>query len=139
MSKKLSVFARLMILVMCLALVFCGCKKSEDAPGADDAKDKANSAVGDAFDKTLGGLLGGGNGVIDDVLACGKVTVSVGSQFENVLYIDSNAGTFADMLKINADGQNVTVNLYSNNGEIAVQVPSVLGDQAYGLNVNTLI
>lgn len=139
MSKKLSVFARLMILVMCLALVFCGCKKSEDAPGADDAKDKANSAVGDAFDKTLGGLLGGGNGVIDDVLACGKVTVSVGSQFENVLYIDSNAGTFADMLKINADGQNVTVNLYGNNGEIAVQVPSVLGDQAYGLNLNTLM
>lgn len=139
MSKKLSVFARLMILVMCLALVFCGCKKSEDGTGADDAKDKANSAVGDALDKTLGGLLGGGSGVIDEVLACGKITVSVGNQIENVLYIDSNAGTFADMLKVNADGQNVTVNLYGNNGEIAVQVPGILGDQAYGLNLNTLM
>ena len=48
MSKKLSVFARLMILVMCLALVFCGCKKSEDAPGADDAKDKNDTADCDA-------------------------------------------------------------------------------------------
>lgn len=138
MSKKLSVFARLMILVMCLALVFCGCKKSEEGP-ATNPKDEANSAVGDALDKTLGGLLGGGSSVVEDVLACGKITVSVGSMGENILYIDSNAGTFADILKINADGQEVTVNLYGNNGEIAVQVPSVLGDVAYGLNLNTLM
>lgn len=140
MSKKLSIFARLMILVMCLALVFCGCKKSEETPAADP-KDEANSEVGGAIDKTLGGLLGGDGSldVIGDALTCGKITISVGDMAENVLYINSNAGTFADILKVNAQGQEIVVNLYGDNGEIAVKVPAVLGDTAYGLNLNTLM
>lgn len=141
MSKKLSVFARLLILVMCLALVFCGCKKADDSDSnSNNNGGSGNSAAGEAIDKTFDDVLGGDVGeVIGDALACGKITITVGDMVENVLYINSDAGKFADELYLNIDGQEIKASLFGDNGELALSIPALLGDTAYGINLNTLV
>ena len=144
MNKKRSFLAILLIFVMCFALVLSGCNQAGDEGKSDDDKskdkDSTNNQVVDSVDKTLGALLGQDNvsDVIEKIFEGGKVTVEIDGVLQNVLYMDAEGGRFADFLKIQSQGQSMDLNLYLDGGELAVEFPMLLGDQAYGVNFGTL-
>ena len=142
MSKK---FARLVILVLCLALVFCGCAKSEEeaTPSANENPSTAGTSspsepTTDGEDEPTDGNDNLNPSIPGEPSACSKITIKVGNDFNNILYIDEINGVFADELKINADGQLIEATIYGNNGQFALSLPAYLGDTVYGLDLNTL-
>lgn len=145
MNKKRSFLAILLVIVMCFALVLTGCNqagnqgKSDNDKSSKDKETTSNQVV-DSIDKTLGALLGKDNvsDVIEQAFEGGKVTVEIDGMLENVLYMDAEGGRFADVLKIENQGQTIDLNLYLDGGELAVEFPMLLGEQAYGINFGTL-
>lgn len=146
MNKKRSFLAILLIFVMCFALVLSGCNQAGSEGSSDDDDDKSkdkgttNNQVVDSIDKTLGALLGKDNvsDVVEKVFEGSKVTVEIDGLLQNVLYMDAEGGRFADFLKIQSQGQSMDLSLYLDGGELAVEFPMLLGEQAYGLNFSTL-
>lgn len=146
MNKKRSFLAILLVFVMCFALVLSGCnrasesgKPDEDKPGKENST--TSSPVIDSIDKTLGALLGQDSvtDVIGQAFEGGKVTVEIDGVLQNVLYMDAKGGYFADVLKIQNQGQTIDLSLYLDGGELAVTFPVLLGDQAYGIDFSTLV
>lgn len=144
MNKKRSFLAMLLIFVMCFALVFSGCNQAGDSDKPDDdtkSKDKTTSnQIADSLDKTLGALFGKNPAadVIEQAFKGGKVTVEIDGVFQNVLYMDAQAGCFADVLKVGDQEQMIDLSLYLEGSELAVASPILLGNQAYGIDFSTL-
>ena len=140
---KKSIFAKILILVLCLSLVLCGCGK--DTPANDDDPTKAptsgqstdptkgpNSDPSDPStpgDDPLSGLLGN--------MEYSKVTLTVGDMLTNVMYVDAANLKFVDQLKLNIEGTEVNAQLYLNQHELVVALPDFVSD-AYGINFDTL-
>lgn len=146
MSKKLSFFARLLVIVMCLALVLAGCNSAGNTGTEGDkggaSKPKTPQAqLSQSADKTIGAIMGGDSAlnVLSDALDRGKITISVMGMVENVLYIDSDNGYFADFLSANIDGVELEASAYLKDSAIALAIPALLGDETYGVNLDTLV
>lgn len=142
--NKRSLFAKLLIMLLCFALLFSGCKKSDDG-GKDEGGEPTTPKAADqqlsySADKTLGALLSNGmaSSVFQNAEKMGKVTVEYRDVFTNELYIDSANKYIADFLEVNADGEEVKGEVYYQNGALAVLIPELLGDDALGLDFNTL-
>lgn len=156
---KRSVFAKILIMVLCLSLVLCACGKDDsgkendptDAPTSaptdptsgnpDGPEDPGNS--GDSS-SGLSGILGnifGDDVTSEDLLAaleCGKVTVTVGDMLTNVMYVDVANLKFVDELNLNVEGTEFNAQLYLNQHDLVVALPQVLPD-TYGVSFDTLL
>ena len=145
---KKSLFARILILILCLSLVLCGCNKASEGGGDADSEggggsgksQSAGEKVVGAFGDTLSAIFadGASTDVIEDALKTGKITITVGDEIENVLYINSEKELLADELKMNMDGVELNAELYLNEEALIVALPDIL-DDAYGVNLNTLM
>lgn len=164
---KRSMFAKLLIMILCLALVLCGCSDSagnddvdgekkgsskvevnndEDDPDNNEDEGPAqNVAVTPeekaevALSKTLGAIFSADADVdvLEDALECGKITISVGDYVDNVLYIDSNDFQIADELSLNIEGFQLDAELYFNEEDLVLAMPGVV-DGAYGIHFDSL-
>lgn len=144
---KKSLFARILILILCLSLVLCGCNKASEGGDADSegggGSGKSQSAgekVVGAFGDTLSAIFadGASTDVLEKALKTGKITITVGDEIENVLYINSEKELLADELKMNMDGMELNAELYLNEEALIVALPDIV-DGAYGVNFNTLM
>lgn len=143
MSKRLSVFARLLAVIMCLALVLAGCNAAnlDSNGGAGNSEPKTPEAqLAYSIDKTVGAIMGADStlNVLDKVLNKGKITVSAMGMVENVLYIDSGNSYLADFLTANMYGEELDLSVYLKDSAIALALPAVLGEGTYGVNLDTL-
>lgn len=156
---KKSIFAKILILVMCLSLLLCACGK-DDSGSKNDPTDAPTSAPTNPADPTdgpedpenpgdddasgLSGILGtifGDDVTQDDLLAaleCGKVTITVGDMITNVMYVDVANLKFVDELTMNVEGTEVNAQLYVNQNDLVVALPEMLPD-AYGISFDTLM
>lgn len=146
MSKKLSFFARLLVIIMCLALVLTGCNSAgntgtEGDKGGDSKPKTPQAQLSQSADKTIGAIMGGDSAlnVLSDALDKGKITINVMGMVENVLYIDSDNGYFADFLSADIDGVELEASAYLKDSAIALAIPALLGDETYGVNLDTLV
>jgi hypothetical protein len=141
MKKRL--MALFMVLVLCMTMVLTGCK--DDAKTNDDDKgaDKKTEVTLDgAIEKTVNAMLGAENDSVpflENALSEGKITIALGDQLENVLYLDSSKKAFANTLSLSAEGQKVNLGIYGKDKEIAIAAPELLGDTVYGINLSTLL
>lgn len=142
---KKTMFARILIVLMCLALVLCGCSKSgndaTDGGSNGSGKPKSpNKQMSNAFSDTLGAIFadGANTEVLEKALKTGKITITVGDMLENVLYISSEKMALADEMKLNVEGMEVDAELYINENDLVVALPGIL-DGAYGVSFDTLL
>lgn len=137
-------FAKILIVMLCLSLVLCGCNKSEgENGGKSDSASLPNTPeeIADtSYGRTLSAIFGGdGNwGLLGKNMDCSKVTVSVGDYVDNVMYIDTNRMQIADELNVNFDGVEVEAGIYLNENELVLTLPGLV-DGAYGVNLDTLV
>ncbi len=143
---KKSLFAKLLILVLCLSLVLCGC--SDAAKPNDNNGDVNNTTpvtpeqiADQALDKTLSAIFGaeGDANQFGEDLDCGKLTISVGEYINNELYFDTNKMNMANELKVNiAEGMSLEAGVYLDNGNFVMTVPALI-EGAYGVNLPTIL
>lgn len=142
MSKKYSFLAKLLVMILCLALVFSGCGGASDDSGSEDeTKPKTPEAqLSYSADKTFGSIFNTDPVValFEDAMTKGKITIEAMGVLENVLYIDSANGYFADLLNADIEGEEIELSLYLDDTALAVVFPMLLGDEAYGVDLDTL-
>lgn len=161
MRKKHSLLAKLLILVLCFALVLAGCNgtKDTDAGKADDKEQSSNQTgtengpdpqdekpktpeaqLTSSAGKTFAAMLNAGDSanVMDDVFTKGKITIEALGMLENVLYIDSANTYLADELVIDLGGQKMEASVFADGSALAVVLPTILGEDAYGVDLTTL-
>lgn len=151
---KKSIFAKLLIMILCLSLVLCGCagtsgNNDSDGDGnktsnqGDTNKNNKGDTVEDKAMASLGNTLSAIFGVdadysgMEDALESGKITLTVGDYVENVLYINTKDFAVADQLELNIEGVELGAELYVNENELVLSVPGIL-DDAYGVSFDTL-
>ncbi len=160
MSMKKSFLAKLLIVILCLSLVLCGCsgaadnkddgknddktsnqgdgnKNDDDKGNKEEAtpEEKAEAAIGNTLSAIFSSDVD--LGILEDAMECGKVTISMGDYIENVLYINTNDFNVADQLSLNIEGAELGAELYVNDEDLVIAVPGIL-DGAYGISFDTL-
>lgn len=142
---KKTLFAKILILIMCMALLLCGCNKAgnDSADGGSGGSGKPKSPAKQtvsAFGNTMSAIFAGGAStqVLEDALKTGKITVTVGDKVENVLYINSEKMQIADELKLDIEGVEVEAEIYLNENDLVVALPEIL-DDAYGVDLKNLM
>lgn len=143
---KKSIFTKLLIVMLCLSLVLCGCASSantdpDDANKGDNKPDvetvTPEQIAEDAFAKTLSAIFGD-MGILETDPEYAKVTLSVGEYIDNVLYVDAKDTLCVDELSLNIDGVKLDLNVYGSTEELVLTMPGVL-DDAYGVSFDTLL
>ena len=144
---KKSLFARLLIVILCLSLVLCGCKKSDgESKGEKGGENNAASLpdtpeeiAATSLGRTLSAIFGGEGdlGILNGEPDCCKLTVSVAEYVENVMYIDANKLNIVDELSLNMDGVEIDAAIYLDKTDLVVALPGLV-DGAYGVNLKTL-
>lgn len=142
---KKSLFAKLLILVLCLSMVLCGCSNVADPGDNNNVNNQAPATpeeIADkALDKTLSAIFNA-NGTVGQLgknLDCGKMTISVGEYLNNELYFDTNKMNMANELKLNiAEGMEIEAGIYLDNGNFVMTVPALI-EGAYGVNLPTIL
>ncbi|MBQ9762088.1 MAG: hypothetical protein IJV82_03320 [Oscillospiraceae bacterium] len=133
--KKHTIFAKLLIAMLCFAMLFSGCKGKDNGGGGNENPTNPESVLGDSLDKTFGD---GPVSVLEEALKCGKITISYRDDFENILYLDSENGDLVDELKAVIQGVDLNLSIFGNENRIAVSLPDILDDKAYGIDFSTL-
>ncbi len=142
--NKRSAFAKLIIMILCIAMLFCACDSTGKNKGEENKEDPKpatpSEQVAVSIDKTFSAIFGKGDlfDVLEDSMKTGKITIDAMGMVENVLYIDSAKGYFADELAIDIDGEKLDASIYFNAKELAVLIPMLLGDEAYGIDLENL-
>lgn len=133
MSKKRAFLALMMAAVLCLGLLLTGCGKQEPEKAPADQ-------LSYSLDKTVTAIAGRmpDVGAIGDSLKKGKVSIDALGVLENVMYIDSEAGFFADYLHFGQGENGIDLSLFMKDQALAVNFPMIFGDQAYGVDLSTL-
>ena len=143
---KKSIFAKLLIVVLCLSLVLCGCASSGNTDVDDGGKGENKPNVEtvtpeqiaeEALAKTMSAIFGD-MGFVESDSDYGKITLSVGEYVNNVMYIDGKDMQVADELSLNIDGMQMELGIYANDEELVLTMPDVL-DDAYGISYETLL
>lgn len=133
MDKRRSFLALMMVAVLCFSLLLTGCGKDKLEKGPDDqlsySMDKTATAIAGRFPDV---------GAIGDSLKKGKVSIDALGVLENVMYIDSEAGFFADYLHFGQGESGIDLSLFMKDQALALNFPLVFGDQAYGVDLTTL-
>lgn len=138
MKKRL--LALFMVLVLCMTMVLTGCKDNNKTGDSTTPKDTEVTLNG-SIEKTFNAMLSADAGpaaVMENALNKGKVTIALGEQLKNVLYLDSSSKAFANNLSFNEGGQSVNIGIYGKDKEFAIAAPELLGDTVYGINLETL-
>ena len=157
--KKHSVLFTLLIMLMCVSLVFTGCKQAGgDGEKGDNTSTSATGTTGgennngpefedpndqvvDAIDKTMSALMDadGISSILADAINGGKITIEAAGMIENVLYVNAADGNLVDILTMDMGGENIEFGAYLQDGKLAVSAPLLFGDEAYGVDFNTLM
>lgn len=138
MKKRL--LALFMVLVLCMTMVLTGCKDNNKTGDSTTPKDTEVTLNG-SIEKTFNAMLSADAGpaaVMENALNKGKVTIALGEQLKNVLYLDSSSKAFANNLSFNEGDQSVNIGIYGKDKEFAIAAPELLGDTVYGINLETL-
>ena len=138
MKKRL--LALFMVLVLCMTMVLTGCKdkdKTDDSTTPKDTEVTLNGSIEKTFNAMLSADAGSA-AVMENALNKGKITIALGEQLKNVLYLDSSGKAFANNLSFNEGGQSVNIGIYRKDKEFAIAAPELLGDTVYGINLETL-
>lgn len=138
MKKRL--LALFMVLVLCMTMVLTGCKdkdKTDDSTTPKDTEVTLNGSIEKTFNAMLSADAGSA-AIMENALNKGKITIALGEQLENVLYLDSSSKAFANNLSFNEGGQSVNIGIYGKDKEFAIAAPELLGDTVYGINLETL-
>lgn len=134
MSKDRSFLAVMMAVVLCFSLLLTGCSKEEKLEKAP--ADQLTYSV----DKTVTAIAGRLPDVsaIGDSLQKGKVSIDALGMLESVMYIDSEADFFAEYLHFGQGEDGIDLSVFVKDQALAVNFPMIFGDQAYGVDLNTL-
>lgn len=155
--KKNSVLVMLLIVLMCVSLVITGCQKAGDdgdkgttaASGETGGEmgpenggntfEDPNDQVANAIGKTMAALIDTDaiGSLLAEVVNGGKITVEAADMIENVLYMDVLGNRYADILTINVR-EEIEVGVYLDENQLVVSAPALLGDEAYGIDFDTL-
>lgn len=138
MKKRL--LALFMVLVLCMTMVLTGCKDGEKPDDSAAPKDTEITLNG-SIEKTFSAMLGEGDdsvALMESALNKGKITIALGEQLKNVLYLDSPNKAFANTLSLAEGDQSVNIGIYGKGKEFAIAAPELLGDTVYGVNLATL-
>ncbi|MBE6923620.1 MAG: hypothetical protein E7466_00060 [Ruminococcaceae bacterium] len=155
---KKSVFAKLLILVLCFALMLCGCGESADTAKSDGGEGTSNESNQNqqggnvqkpetpeekaeaALERTLSAMFASSTDMsaLEKALQCGKITVTVGDYVDNVLYMNTNKLEFVDQLSLNIEGVELDVEVYLNEHDVVLALPEVV-DGAYGVSLDTIV
>ena len=160
---KRSLFAKILILILCLSLVLCAC--GEDASQTTDPTDAptvqntdptdpapadpsdpsdpsdAEEALGELADKLgtlLDGIFGTEDGEPTDDAQCAKITLTVGDMMSNIMYVDVTNLQFVDELTVNVEGTEINAQVYLNRHDLVLVMPDMLPDN-YGISFDTLV
>lgn len=151
---KKSVLAKVLVMILCLALVLCGCSDSAGNSNGGETNNSSNEGgsvenvkaetpeekADAALERTLNAMFGSSVDVeeLESAFECGKITLTVGDYVDNVLYMDTNNMEFADELSLNIEGVELDVEVYVNEHDLVLAMPKVL-DGAYGVSFDTII
>lgn len=147
--KKRSLFALIMVFVLCLSMVMTGCQDDAKTEKPDTETTTAPEEVLTmdlALTNTANALSvsDAGVGALKDLNQKKTVTVAIDQMFTNVLKMDLANSAFYDELSIASEGDGINpdikVNLYSNGTDIALVSPDLLGsEEAMGCTVESLV
>lgn len=134
--KKHTVFAKVLIVLLCIAMLFSGCKGKDS--GSDNPESNKPTTPGEILEDTLDKTLGGAPSILEEALKCGKITVKYQDSVENVLYLDADGSRIVDQLMLKMDSEEYNLNIFGSEDSLAVSAPEILGDVAYGIVFSTL-
>ncbi|MBQ9762089.1 MAG: hypothetical protein IJV82_03325 [Oscillospiraceae bacterium] len=164
--NKRTVITRLLIALLCIAMLLSGCKgkgsgdESETTAATEGSTPQASDPTGSEPQATdpstpaepeqplppaeeLGNALdktfgSDSSSSFEDVLSCGKITLLFQDMIDNVLYIDSENGNIVDELTMNIEGTEINLSVFGNENQVAFYLPEILDNNAYGINLPTL-
>ena len=155
---KKSMFAKILVMILCLALVLCGCSESAGDSKSNESNETKNNSSNEggsvenvktetpeekadaALERTLTAMFGSGIDMeeLENAFECGKITLTVGEYVDNVLYMDTNNMEFADKLSLNIEGVELDVEVYVNEHDLVLALPELV-DGAYGISFDTIV
>ncbi len=151
-----SLFAKLLVMLLCLCLVLCGCAESADndkvtvkneqanknednnpftPPAPLTPEEKAEASLGNTLSAMF--ISDADFGILEDDLTNSKITIAVGDYLENVLYLNAEDFQLADELSVNIDGVSLNAAIYADEHDLALTLPGMV-DGAYGVSFDTL-
>ena len=142
---KKSLFAKLVIVMLCLSLVLCGCGK-DNAAGNDNTQQEGTPTTStntnaptpeQVADESLGNTLEAIFGQELDFGATTKTTVSIEGVGNNALYVNTDQLMLVDALSINCMGIELDVCLYLDGNNLVLTMPGAI-QGAYGIRFDTL-
>lgn len=142
---------RLLAVMLCLALALAGCAGGQDWNDGDDDDKGDNGDKPSArspkeqfsysVEKTLSEMTGAGEIVdlVEEALSAGKLTINAGGQLESVTYISLDKSYLSSFLEMNmGEGQILDAQMFVTDEALAIAIPAILGEQAYGVDLDTL-
>lgn len=137
MKKKLSLLIVLaLILSMTIALTGCGeltAKSVEKDP---------NKQIMESMVSTMEAIFGTEQSPQDILKAAmqkGVITVEGDDNFHNTLAINADEKSFSNVLNLKEGRQELNLTLYGKDRELAFEIPEMIGEGVYGVNLETLI
>lgn len=165
--KKYSLLARLMVLVLCFALVFSGCGGAPETSDEGDTDETTTApteapttpadVLGDAIDKTFGDddETEPSNSkedattpppsdpfdptVPEEPLSPGKFTFEMMNMLTNVIYFDPENSVCVNEFDLDLFIEQFNFVIYSEDNKIAVSSPDLFGVDVYGVDFSTLL
>ncbi|MGN0998229.1 MAG: hypothetical protein ACI4PO_01595 [Faecousia sp.] len=137
MKKKLSLMIALaLILSITIALTGCGeltAKSVEKDP---------NKQIMESMVSTMEAIFGTGQSpqdILKEAMQKGVITVEGDDIFHNTLAINSDEKSFSNVLNLKEGGQELNLTLYGKDRELAFEIPEMIGEGVYGVNLETLM
>lgn len=116
-------------------------EKPEEDP--DEEKPVVDGAAGQlsaSADKTVSAILNGNDGFgVLEQLDTFKVTVDAMGMLENVTYVDLSELSLVDLLTVDMGGEKLEGSVYLQESALAIAIPMLLGEDAYGIALDTLM
>lgn len=165
--KKYSLLARLMVFVLCFALVFSGCggaPEANDEAGPEETTTAPTEApttpadiLGDAIDKTFGDDETEPSDSKEDPttpptsapevpvdpaepLSPGKLTIELMNVLTNVTYVDPENSAFVNDFDLDLFVDQFSFVIYGEENQVAISAPDLFGvEDVYGVDFSTLL
>lgn len=143
MKNTMKIFSLLMMLVLCTVLLAsCG-----DALSVKSVEADPYAAIMDASEKQLesvAGKLSGLEATLDKLaegVSTYKAELSIpdAADFSVEAVVDAKTGAFSGEAAVGVQGVSVTGDIWGDKDQLALSLPMLLGEGAYGLNFDTLM
>lgn len=134
--KKTSLFATLIALVLCMAMVLTGCNGT--GMSAKEVSKDPQKQVTESMQKTMDTIGFEIGDVLAKAMEKGEITIELGEDIKNTLYTNAEKKQYANHLfiKDQDSGQEVEMDFFYKDKEVAIMAPAFFGEGAYGVNLN---